>query len=226
VNSEQDQEESRRHIALIMASSDPINLIKGWPSTSLLPTKHLSRAAQTALADPSIAFPGLLYGPDEGYAPLRESLGVWLSEFYQPEQPVSKERITITGGASQNLACLLEVFTDPVYTRDIMFAAPAYMLAFRIFEDNGFSGKMKAIPEDDDGMDMGLLRKALEESEKRSSDNKTPVSYSFLSQLRPLLTSVDVQAYKTLREILPSCHLLRAHLLKSFIKDLATGSKD
>ena len=225
MNSEQDQEEIRRHTAR-MASSDPINLIKGWPSTSLLPTKHLSRAAQTALADPSIAFPGLLYGPDEGYAPLRESLGVWLSEFYQPEQPISKERITITGGASQNLACLLEVFTDPVYTRDIMFAAPAYMLAFRIFEDNGFSGKMKAIPEDDEGMDMGLLRKALEESEKRSSDNKTPVGCSISTSIRSLLTSVDVQAFKTLREILPSCHLLRAHLLKSFIKDLATGSKD
>ena len=173
-----------------MASPDPINLIKGWPSTSLLPTKHLSRAAQIALADPSIAFPGLLYGPDEGYAPLRETLGVWLSDFYQPEQPVGKERITITGGASQNLACLLEVFTDPVYTRDILFAAPAYMLAFRIFEDNGFSGKMKAIPEDDDGMDMSLLRKALEESEKHSSGNKTPVNYPCSRLLRSPLTTV------------------------------------
>lgn len=174
VHSIEYKKEIRPNTAL-MASLDTINLIKGWPSTSLLPAQHISRAAQTALADPSIAFPGLLYGPDEGYAPLRETLGVWLSEFYLPEESVGKERITITGGASQNLACLLEVYTDPVYTRDVLFAAPAYMLAFRIFEDNGFSGKMKAIPEDDDGMDMDLLRKALEESEKHSSDNKTPV---------------------------------------------------
>jgi len=34
---------------------------------------------------------------------------------------------------------------------------------------------MKAIPEDDDGMNMALLRRALEESEKQSSENKTPV---------------------------------------------------
>jgi DNA-binding transcriptional MocR family regulator len=208
-----------------MASPDSINLIKGWPSTSLLPTQHISRAAQTALADPSIAFPGLLYGPDEGYAPLRETLGEWLSEFYRPEQPVSKERITITGGASQNLACLLEVFTDPVYTRDVLFAAPAYMLAFRIFEDNGFSGKMKAVPEDDDGMDMGLLRKALEESEKHSSENKAPVGCSFSKLPRALLISPDVQTSKTLRKILQTCHLLRAYFLKSFIKDLAAQSK-
>ncbi|KEQ67311.1 PLP-dependent transferase [Aureobasidium melanogenum CBS 110374] len=156
-----------------MASSESINLIKGWPSTSLLPTDHLSRAAHKALADTSVAFPGLLYGPDEGYTPLRESLATWLTSFYHPEQPIAKERITITGGASQNLACLLQVFTDPAYTRDILFAAPAYMLAFRVFEDNGFSGKMKAVPEDDDGMDMAALRRALEESEKRSPENKT-----------------------------------------------------
>ncbi|KAG9759509.1 PLP-dependent transferase, partial [Aureobasidium melanogenum] len=158
-----------------MASPDSINLIKGWPSTSLLPTDHLSRAAHKALADTSVAFPGLLYGPDEGYAPLRETLGTWLTSFYHPEQPITKERITITGGASQNLACLLQVFTDPAYTRDILFAAPAYMLAFRVFEDNGFSGKMKAVPEDDDGMDMAALRRALEESEKHSPENKTPM---------------------------------------------------
>ncbi|KAH0357104.1 putative aminotransferase, partial [Aureobasidium melanogenum] len=157
----------------LMASSESINLIKGWPSTSLLPTDHLSRAAHKALADTSVAFPGLLYGPDEGYTPLRESLATWLTSFYHPEQPIAKERITITGGASQNLACLLQVFTDPAYTRDILFAAPAYMLAFRVFEDNGFSGKMKAVPEDDDGMDMAALRRALEESEKRSPENKT-----------------------------------------------------
>jgi DNA-binding transcriptional MocR family regulator len=209
-----------------MASPDSINLIKGWPSTSLLPTQHISRAAQTALADPSIAFPGLLYGPDEGYAPLRETLGVWLSEFYQPDEPVGKERITITGGASQNLACLLEVYTDPVYTRDVLFAAPAYMLAFRIFEDNGFSGKMKAIPEDDDGMDMGLLRKALEESEKHSSENKTPVGCWYPTLILFLLMLLDVQTQKKLRKILPTCHLLCAYFLKSFIKDLATRSKD
>ncbi|THV87313.1 putative aminotransferase [Aureobasidium pullulans] len=155
-----------------MAAAEFINLVRGWPSTTLLPTEHLSRAAQKALGNPSIAFPGMLYGPDEGYCPLRETLGLWLTSFYRPEKPVSKERITITGGASQNLGCLLQVFTDPAYTRDVLFAAPAYMLAFRIFEDNGFAGKMKAVPEDDDGMDMCALRKVLEESERRTPEQQ------------------------------------------------------
>ena len=153
-------------------------MIRGWPSTSLLPTDSISKAAQAALADPKIAFPGLLYGPDEGYGPLRETLGTLLTSFYQPQEPIQKERITITGGASQNLGCLLQVFTDPSRTADIFFAAPAYMLAFRIFEDNGFSGKMRAIPEDDDGIDVNLLRRALEDSRKRAADEKTPVSHT------------------------------------------------
>ena len=46
------------------------------------------------------------------------------------------------------------------------------MLAFRIFEDNGFAGKMKAVPEDDDGMDMCALRKVLEESERRTPEQQ------------------------------------------------------
>jgi DNA-binding transcriptional MocR family regulator len=158
-----------------MTNQEAINLIRGWPSTSLLPTGHLSRAAQTALADPSIAFPGLLYGPDEGYGPLRETLGHWLTSFYQPEEPIKKDRITITGGASQNLGCLLQVFADPAFTRNVFFAAPAYMLAFRVFQDNGLSGKMKAIPEDDDGMHMPALRKALEASQEHAPDLKAPV---------------------------------------------------
>lgn len=208
-----------------MASSESINLIKGWPSTSLLPTDHLSRAAHKALADTSVAFPGLLYGPDEGYTPLRESLATWLTSFYHPEQPIGKERITITGGASQNLACLLQVFTDPAYTRDILFAAPAYMLAFRVFEDNGFSGKMKAVPEDDDGMDMAALRGALEESEKRSPENKTLVR--FLCRHDCLSANItDVQTSKALCKVLPPYHLLRAHLLKPFIKDFASRPQD
>jgi hypothetical protein len=72
---------------------------------------------------------------------------------------------------------------------------------------------------------MGLLRKALEESEKHSSENKAPVGRPFPKLPHPLLRFLDVQTSKTLREILQTCHLLRAYFLKSFIKDLAAQSK-
>lgn len=75
-------------------------------------------------------------------------------------------RITITGGASQNLACILQTFTDPGYTRNIWIVAPAYMLAFRIFGDAGFEKKLRAAPEDAEGLDVAYLRQAIEKSEK------------------------------------------------------------
>ena len=197
-----------------MPNAEPINLIRGWPSTSLLPTEHLSRAAQAALADPSVAFPGLEYGPDEGYGPLRETLASWLTSFYQPDQSIGKDRITITGGASQNLGCLLQVFTDPVYTRDIIFAAPAYMLAFRVFSDHGFSGKMRAVPEDDQGMNAHALRRALEESERRSPGIDKPVRCCLvILPCHIVHISPDVQASQVLCEVLPPCDILRADVL-------------
>jgi len=152
-----------------MTNQPFINLVRGWPSTSLLPTSAISEAAQAVLANPEIAHPGLLYGPDEGYAPLRESIGDFLTGFYQPQDKIDKDRIAITGGASQNMACVLQVFTDPVYTRSVQIVAPAYMLSFRIFEDNGCAGKMRAVPEDEDGVDLLALRRSLKASEEQSN---------------------------------------------------------
>ena len=157
-----------------MAEQPPINLVRGWPSTSLLPISAISEAAQHVLADPAISHPGLLYGPDEGFAPLRESVGDFLNEFYQPEGGITKERIVISGGASQNMGCVLQVFTDPLYTQSIQIVTPAYMLSFRIFEDHGFAGKMRAVPEDEDGVDVQNLRRSLEASEDRGGSNDKP----------------------------------------------------
>lgn len=154
-----------------MAELSFINLVRGWPSKDLLPTGDISEAAQAVLADPEIAHPGLLYGPDEGYLPLRESIGDFLADFYQPKGNIGHERIAISGGASQNMSCVLQVFTDPLYTRSVQIVAPAYMLSFRIFEDHGFTGKMKAVPEDDDGVDIHRLRSSLQASEEQGNGN-------------------------------------------------------
>lgn len=143
----------------------PINLIRGWPNASLLPKQDMSNAAQQALADPTISSDALEYGPDEGFGPLRDSLGVLLTDFYNPPGGVGRERITISGGASQNLGCVLQVFTDPVYTRSVHIVAPAYMLSFRIFEDQGFAGRLKAVPEDEHGVDIAYLRSSLQKSD-------------------------------------------------------------
>jgi hypothetical protein len=52
------------------------------------------------------------------------------------------------------------------------------MLAFRIFEDAGFHKKLRAVPEDDEGIDMGYLRDQIRKSEDKakSENNNEPVS--------------------------------------------------
>jgi DNA-binding transcriptional MocR family regulator len=112
----------------------------------------------------------LLYGPHQGYAPLRQSIASWLYDVYRPAAgEIGPERICITGGASQNLANITMKFADPTYTRCIFMVEPTYFLACPVFEDCGFQGKLRGVPEDlEDGLDLQYLRTALEQAEKEA----------------------------------------------------------
>ena len=149
-----------------------INLLRGWPNPSLLPAVQIAAASASALSNPDVSTPGLLYGPDPGYEPLRESIAEWLSRFYQLNSNISPKRICITGGASQNLACLLQVFSDPLYTRNVWLVSPTYFRVCPIFHDNAFYGRLRSVPEDDEGIDVGFLRQRLYEADKKESDQE------------------------------------------------------
>lgn len=159
------------------ASKTLINLFKGWPNPNLLPAAQIKGAANAALSDSEIVTPGLLYGPDEGYGPLRQQVARWLTAFYQPTEQIGFERICISGGASQNLARILAEFSDPIFTRNVWMVSPTYFLACRIFEDAGFHGRLRSVPEDDEGIDIGFLREQIQKSEQkaRADGNEMPV---------------------------------------------------
>lgn len=145
----------------------PINLLRGWPASSLLPTNLIKHAALAALNNPQIATDALSYGPDPGYEPARVAIAQWLTDSYATPSSVTPDRLCITGGASQNLGSLLGVYTDPAYTQTIWIVAPAYFLSFRIFEDAGFAGKMRAVPEDEQGVDIAFLEREVRKSEEQ-----------------------------------------------------------
>lgn len=151
-----------------------INLLRGWPNQSLLPVNQIKAAAVAALSDASVSTPALLYGPDPGYEPLRESIARWLSRFYQLEAAVGAKRICITGGASQNLACLLQVFSDPLYTRNVWLVSPTYFRVCPIFHDNAFQGRLRSVPEDEQGIDIDFLRQRLREADQKSQVGNEP----------------------------------------------------
>lgn len=147
-----------------------IDLFKGWPNPSLLPAAQIKAASSHALSNPKISTPALSYGPDPGYEPLRNILASWLTDFYQAPKPIPSARLCITGGASQNLACILQIYTDPLFTKNVWMVSPTYFLACRIFEDNGFWGRLKAVPEDEEGINIDYLERALEKREAELRD--------------------------------------------------------
>ncbi|KAL8382638.1 hypothetical protein RB595_006428 [Gaeumannomyces hyphopodioides] len=152
-----------------VAEKPLINLIRGWPAPRQLPADLLKAAAERALADPAVFVPGLQYAPDPGFQPLREELAAFLDAYYHPGGELAAAaaaapdaaRICISGGASQNLACILGSFTDPAFTRAVWAVAPCYHLSNPIFEDAGFKGRLRAVPEDDEGIDLEWLERGL-----------------------------------------------------------------
>lgn len=172
-----------RHPPKAMAAADPlqkhaINLIRGWPNPKLLPINDLAAASSRVLANPSVYEVALQYGADPGFQPLREALATWLSDHYRVSR--DPERICISGGASQNIACLLQSFTDPVVTRAVWMTCPTYHLACAIFDDAGFAGRLRAFPEDEDGVDLEVLEDMIktfdekDEGERRKAPFKDP----------------------------------------------------
>ncbi|KAK0627803.1 pyridoxal phosphate-dependent transferase [Immersiella caudata] len=136
-----------------------INLLRGWPSPSMLPSSLLLSASTKVLTNPNLFIPALQYGPDPGYQPLREALALWLRKAYSV--PPSPNRLCITGGASQGLACILASFTDPGYTKVVWAGEPCYYLACPIFEDAGFKGRIRGVREDEGGLDAEELERGL-----------------------------------------------------------------
>jgi DNA-binding transcriptional MocR family regulator len=159
--------------------SQSIDLASGHPSPALIPIQDIQKSANNALSNPVIWQQGINYGPDGGYMPLRQNLSRWLASFYASDRgKIEKpdvERICVTGGASQNLASILQVYTDPVQTKRIFVVEPAYFLSFRVFEDAGFGGRLKGIPEDKEGINLGILEDALkQEVHIPSHEGKSP----------------------------------------------------
>lgn len=153
--------------------NDIIDLQQGWPSPRLVPVQQIATASQALLAEPDIAL-RLMYGPDGGEDSVREQIAHWLSRFYRPATGLSTpDRISITNGASNALATILQVCTDPCYTLGVCVVEPTYFLGRKIFLDAGFVGRMHGIPGASDGIDLVYWRWKLEQLEADSAGSVT-----------------------------------------------------
>jgi DNA-binding transcriptional MocR family regulator len=154
---------------IVQNMTSNINLQLGWPSPSLFPAAQLLQGASEVLTSEKKTASSLIYGPDAGYEPLRQSIAKWLSGIYGRGSHLTADRVCITNGASGNLDNVLARFTEPGYTRTIWMVEPSYFLACPIFVDNGFQGMMRGVPEDDEGLDIEFLRNGLKQADKSTT---------------------------------------------------------
>jgi 2-aminoadipate transaminase len=139
-----------------------ISFAGGLPGPETFPVKDLEEiACQTLREKGAVA---LQYGPTEGEATLRMEVAKWLSR----EKPaISPENILITAGSQQGLDIVSKVFLDP---KDIVIVElPSYIGGLQAF--SSYRAKMIGVPQDDQGMKMDLLEKALS---KLASKSKKP----------------------------------------------------
>lgn len=141
-----------------------INLQGGWPTPRLHPVAALGAAASGVFGRQDVN-EDLKYGPELGNRETRDLIAKWLAESYQQGPAVTGDRIIITNGASNGLATLLQKLADPASTATVWMVEPTYFLACPIFRDAGFSGRIRGVPEEEDGIDLDFLARALEEAD-------------------------------------------------------------
>ena len=147
-----------------------INLLWGRPAPSLLPISELADASRAVFADETTAIECLEYNENRGHFALRRELSQWLGRFYSAT--TTPEQLCITGGASQSLATILQIVTDPLVTEAVWMIEPCYFQACRVFEESGLTGKLRPVQEDEQGnIDLEYLERKLVESE--TSNTKT-----------------------------------------------------
>ncbi|SCU78243.1 LADA_0A04632g1_1 [Lachancea dasiensis] len=158
-----------------MTGHQHISFLRGWITHSLLPRDEILKASTELLA-PSLReydddvdnHHPLVYGVDSGSLWVRESICNLSNQAFRlenDERAKSKpEYINLTSGASYGMLNLLLQTTLPHtgYTRQAFVVSPTYFLINNAFIDAGFRGKITAIREKGDGLDLETLQERLD----------------------------------------------------------------
>ena len=123
-----------------------ISFARGVPAPECLPVAELADCARAAIERDGLTV--LNYGSVGGYGPLRE----WIAE----RHGVEPARVLVTNGSLQGLNLVLEHFAS---RGRILVEAPTYDRPLKIAARLGV--EVRAIPQDEDGLDVGALEREL-----------------------------------------------------------------
>ena len=142
-----------REILKVTQDGNIISFAGGLPNPKLFPVKELADACLKVLLEDGENV--LQYSTTEGYLPLRE----YIAERYFVKKglQVSPDEILITNGSQQGLDLVGKVFLNN--GDRIVIERPGYLGAIQAF--GIYEPEFVPIPLLDDGIDTGLLEKAL-----------------------------------------------------------------
>jgi 2-aminoadipate transaminase len=152
-----------RDLLKVTRQPDIISFAGGLPDPETFPVDEIEDIACKVLREKGAV--ALQYGPTEGEKPFREEIAKWLR---RENSEIEMENILVTAGSQQGLDIISKVFLDP---KDIIIVElPTYIGGLQAF--TSYRAKMIGIPQDDHGMKMDLLEKALAKLAKRGKKPK------------------------------------------------------
>ncbi|GMH83705.1 hypothetical protein TL16_g09690 [Triparma laevis f. inornata] len=144
--------------------SSTLNLLKGHPNSSHLPTSLLQSSFNRL--SPSSLLTSLNYGPESGPLSLKTSLAQFLSS----SNPPSPNQIFITNGISHSLSLL----TSTLKPKIVYTESPTYFLSRKIFEDEGAQVIDVPMKSTHGGIDIPLFSSLLSSSSSSSPSSPSP----------------------------------------------------
>jgi 2-aminoadipate transaminase len=152
-----------RELLRITRQHDIISFGGGLPASDTFPVKELEEISCQLLREKGAI--ALQYGPTEGEAALREGIAKWMM---REKATVKPENVLVTSGSQQGLDIVAKVFLDP---KDVIIVElPSYMGGLQAF--SAYRARMVGVPQDDEGMRMDLLEKALEKLARKHKKPK------------------------------------------------------
>lgn len=142
-----------RQLFALMDRADVISLAGGFPPVEAIDTSGL-RAAIACAARHSLP-ESLLYGPTQGYAPLRELIA---DRVRVHGGRLGTDEVLMTSGSQQAIDLVARTTVDVGDT--VLVEAPTYLGAIQAFRAQG--ARLVSVASDDEGLDTEALERALE----------------------------------------------------------------
>lgn len=146
-----------RELLKLTQNPEVISLAGGLPAPEVFPTKRFQEACEKVLRDNGPA--ALQYGPTEGYEPLREMIARHIARYGIKAQT---ENVLITSGSQQALDLIGKLLINS--GDRVLVEAPTYLGALQAF--NVYGAEYISVPIDNDGLQTGLLDRALRSGPK------------------------------------------------------------